>query len=619
MELFDPQQLADYEEDGMDLDNEADAEGEDEEDEEEDEIVKEVDVYFSQALADSLYLFQYPTRPHAFDEETRPSTGRIKPKTKRFELEIPLQTRSAFYNRERGEELGQGTDNAPIRGVFDYDDGTPAKLLDKQTLSSSILPSHANYMIGLIRNDELHLTPIATSLQLRPSLFYIDKISEKQAKRYEEDSLEANKRANPEYEEEAKVLSVVIKGPDDKDAIRKAAQAELQRKAEEEPWLPLSIHHSQSEESRLMVSKLYSLSPSDVDFVGTGKEYLDEINPSITAIRLDQQDVQLKQGFTLKEIGLLPLKDKMKALLMNGAFSTVMELLGDSFDERDALQALSQAAVLVRGTWIVRSELLYSGRALEARRWLLYMFQLSSHVSRSEFAEATRLPGAMATSMLSEIAVLEPSKGWSLKVGIDENFLMRYQALVMEQASVVQEEAVRAQQVLSSGATPSKGGNGVVMNGKSIAKDMPMELGTVDDQLKNFIGHLLSAHHLLSLDYITKAVYARAKESDVQGNLLVSATPQTIGEAVQELCTEIKGNWVRKVLNSPLVDPYRPIIMDLFRRQDIVQKKDAIEATRATLGKEVPLTTYMKIMHELATVKTSTGRWQLKESPVWKG
>lgn len=56
--------------------------------------------------------------------------------------------------------------------------------------------------------DELHLTPINTAIQLRPSLFYIDKITEKQNKRHEEDTLEANKRANPEYEEEAKVLSV---------------------------------------------------------------------------------------------------------------------------------------------------------------------------------------------------------------------------------------------------------------------------------------------------------------------------------------------------------------------------------------------------------------------------
>lgn len=141
--------------DVMDLDGEADAEWEPEEEEDagdEDTIVKEVDVYFAQELADSLYLFQYPTRPHSFDDITKPTTGRIKPKSKRFELEIPLQTRGQHYSRERGEELGHGTDNAPIRGMYDSDDETPAKLLDKQTLSSSLLPSNANYMVGLVKH-----------------------------------------------------------------------------------------------------------------------------------------------------------------------------------------------------------------------------------------------------------------------------------------------------------------------------------------------------------------------------------------------------------------------------------------------------------------------------------
>ncbi|TPX58612.1 hypothetical protein PhCBS80983_g02994 [Powellomyces hirtus] len=600
-----------------------------------DPIIKEIDVYFSQALADQLCLFQFPTRPHPFDDQTKPTVGRMKPNTKRFELEIPLQTRSPHYNKERGEELGQGTDNAPMRGVFDYDDSTPAKLLDKQTLSSSLLPSHANYMIGVIKDDEIHLTSIGTALQLRTSLYYIDKITEKQATRFEEDSLEANKRANPEYEEDAKVLSVTVKGPEDKDAIRKAAQVELQRKAEEEAWMPMSIYHADSEESHFIANSLLSANEVDVDFVTKTDSYLDEINPTISAMKLDDSNSQLKKGLTLNHIALLPLKDKLKALLMNAnvaKFSTITNVIPGEEDEDEFLAGLREAAVLVRGTWIVRSELLYSGHALEARRWLLYMFQRSQYVSRREFAELVRIPGPMATSMLSEIAVLEPS-GWTLKVTPDEVFVDKFEDIVMEQAAIVQREAEQASAAWeprqpklaagpsraarrtenAAGAKQAKARTAAKSN--VVTQSISVKGTNMEEQLDFFIYDLLVMHNVSSVQYITQAAHTRATETDLPGNLLGPVTDEDVLNSLEETCIEIRdGLWVRKEVKHPPTDQYRPIVIELFKTKDIVAKKEANEAAKAAVGKEIPLGPYSKIMHELATVK-SQGKWQLKQSP----
>ncbi|KAJ3180708.1 DNA-directed RNA polymerase III subunit RPC5 [Geranomyces variabilis] len=613
-------------------------------DQNDDPIIKEVDVFFSQELAQQLCLFQFPTRPHPFDEHTRPTTGRMKPATKRFELEIPLQTRSEHYNRERGEELGQGTDNAPMRGVFDYDESrAPAKLLDKQTLSSSLLPSQANYMVGVIKNDELHLTSIGTALQLRTSLFYIDKIAEKQATRVEEDSLEANKRANPEFEEEGKVLSVTVKGPEDKDAIRKAAQMELQRKAEEEAWMPMKIFHPGSEESQRAYDSLFATSDFDVDFITEPDTYLDDINPTVSALKLDDSNSQLKKGLTLTHIALLPLGDKLKALLMNAniaKFSTIVDVLsrGATLDEDKLLPALRDAAVLVRGAWIVRSELMYVGHALEARRWLLYMFQQNRHVSRRAFAELVRIPGPMATSMLSEIAMLEP-EGWTLKVLPDDVFLSQFRDVVVEQADVVKREAELAQSAWAPRAakissltgraarrTENAGAGAPQPTARApppgsttnvLTQSIAVKGANMEEQLDAFIYDLLVMHSVSSQEYIMHAVMARAYESDVHGNLLGAVAEEDILNSLEETCIEIRpALWVRKTLKHTQNDEFRPIVIELFKTRDVLSKKEVNEAAKAALGKEIPLGPYSKIMHEFATVRAA-GRWKLKSSPLW--
>ncbi|KAJ3163085.1 DNA-directed RNA polymerase III subunit RPC5 [Geranomyces michiganensis] len=635
---FDGRNADDGEDEGDDFaDEEGGAELDDPND---DPVIKEVDVFFSQELVQKLCLFQFPTRPHPFDEQTRPTAGRMKPATKRFELEIPLQTRSEHYNRERGEELGQGTDNAPMRGVFDYDEArAPAKLLDKQTFSSSLLPSQANYMVGVIKNDELHLTSIGTALQLRTSLFYIDKIAEKQATRVEEDSLEANKRANPEFEEEGKVLSVTVKGPEDKDAIRKAAQLELQRKAEDEAWMPMKIFHPGSAESQHAYESLFATSDFDVDFTTDPDKYLDDINPTVSTTKLDHSTSQLKKGLTLTHIALLPLKDKLKALLMNAniaKFSTIVDVLsrGATLDEDKLLPALREAAVLVQGAWVVRSELMYVGHALEARRWLLYMFQQNRHISRRAFAELVRIPGPMATSMLSEIAMLEP-EGWTLKVLPDDVFLSQFRDVVVEQAEVVKREAELAQSAWApraakissltgraarrtdntagpappppkARAPPSSSTTTNVLTQSIAVKGSSME-----EQLDAFIYDLLVMHSVSSQEYIMHAVMARAYESDVHGNLLGSVVEEDILNSLEETCIEIRpGLWVRKSLKHTQNDEFRPVVIDLFKTKDVLSKKEVNEAAKAALGKEIPLGPYSKIMHEFATVRAA-GRWIL--------
>lgn len=79
-----------------------------------------------------------------------------------------------------------------------------------------------------------------------------------------------------------------------------------------------------------------------MDFSSNQKSYLDEINPSLSAVkyvgilmvdpitqsnvysefficRLDD-GVKLKQGYALRDIRLLPVRERIKALLINGMY-----------------------------------------------------------------------------------------------------------------------------------------------------------------------------------------------------------------------------------------------------------------------------------------------------------
>ncbi|KAI8821517.1 Sin-like protein conserved region-domain-containing protein [Fimicolochytrium jonesii] len=622
--------------------------GQAEVDEDGDHIVKEIDVFFSHTLTDTLYLFQFPTRLHDFDEDNKPSVGRVKPKTKRFEIDIPLQTGSEYYNKERGEELGQGTDNAPMRGVYDYDDHTPKKLLEKQTLSSSLLPSQANYMVGVMKEDQLHLTPINMALQLRPSLYYIDKITEKQAARYQEDSVEANKRANPEYEEEAKILSVTIKGPEDKEGIRRAAQAELQRKAEEEAWQKMFIHHAESELSKKVIAQLYSTSEGDVDVTSTPAGYLNDLDPTFNAQSYDASHIKVRKGLTLTQIAKLTLAEKVKAILMNAnvaQFHTIAKMLGNitELDVEELLASLRAAAVLVRGVWIVRSELMYTDYALHARRWLLYMFQQSQYISRREFSDYVRIPGTMATSMLSEIAVLEAGKGWVLKVAPDEQFVADFDDVLVEQAMTVEAEAQEARllwepRVVKPAALPKAAAKAAAKRPPSAsaaakasaaasastqkpaakaqagpppaaapapapsappAANTPARGGTVHQHVVAAIANLYTENYVISGDYIASAVLAQD----------AGTTREDIVAATASFCVQIRDDlWVRKSVGHAQIDEFRPIIIDLFRSKDVIAKKEINEVTKAQKQCEVPVAPYSKIMHELSK-SVGGGRW----------
>ncbi|KAI8848359.1 hypothetical protein BC829DRAFT_433311 [Chytridium lagenaria] len=147
-------------------------------DEEEDYVVKEIPVFLSQQLADTLYLLQYPNRRQRVEA---PLAARFKPNGRRFEMDIHWRFPAVI---------------------------TRAKALDKILLSSHILPQAHSFFVGAVQ-DGISCYELESMVQMRPSLKYKDKIAEKEralTQRLQSDEAQIKK---PAGEEDARLFKDV--------------------------------------------------------------------------------------------------------------------------------------------------------------------------------------------------------------------------------------------------------------------------------------------------------------------------------------------------------------------------------------------------------------------------
>ncbi|KAJ3127295.1 DNA-directed RNA polymerase III subunit RPC5 [Physocladia obscura] len=481
--------------------NAADSIATDSEEQETDPVVQEIPVFLALSTT-GLVLIQHPTakRAHPLAEAT---TMRLKPLGQRFEVDIAINSNSQNYSVDSAEKLGRGIDNEDIATAYDKvkEDHT-TKLLDKYTLQSSVLPSSTGgqYLIGALRDDEFHLTPIAATIQLRPALKYLDKILEKEqaakAKIQEHEFNLENPNKKKEEAEERGVTVAARSIENDPEALRKAKELDEERKFAQEEWINLRLYNENSVESEEVYEKLFSLG-DELSFTYSKNDYLQSIGPKLSSTikqDFDGNKKNMKLNRCMDDISDLPLGDFLRSFMLSVhviPFSTIKELTEPRFDELDLVEELERIAVHVRdGIWVVRSELLYAGRVCEARRILLQLLARSADpISRYEVNRIAKLPHTMITNMFIEICArvsgvqtysgrnhvgsslyalgpggLRPASPerkidvydgdsemkWGLKAEADNVFCERWPDFVEKHLKIVEDEGERARHVLNS-------------------------------------------------------------------------------------------------------------------------------------------------------------------------
>ncbi|UJR21348.1 hypothetical protein I4U23_024441 [Adineta vaga] len=140
---------------------------------EDDELLYEVDVELRRT-AQSIYLFQYPIRPHyrSYDE-TSFTSARIKEKQSLVEMDLLIDSQSTNYYPARGKQFADSTNNENGKQFFNSD------RMDKQTIASTISSDGDRYFVGLFDTitRRLVLCPLKSIIQLRPQFNYLDTTS----------------------------------------------------------------------------------------------------------------------------------------------------------------------------------------------------------------------------------------------------------------------------------------------------------------------------------------------------------------------------------------------------------------------------------------------------------
>ncbi|CAB3224412.1 unnamed protein product [Arctia plantaginis] len=407
--------------------------------EEEDPVVQEIPVYLSQALADNLYIYQYPVRPANRDwKDVKVVNASVKPKNKMVRLEIGLDTYSDKYCESKGEQIAINTDGQQESSwhVKEKDKSQYFKrgIMDKIVYESSTpCAENDHYAVAVLQDKELHCTPIQGIIQMRPSYSYYDKQDKrKQDKNKNDDS--------DDEDNEPVAKQVTVKFARQETEVSKKAKEKsfetMSQRIADEFWYDALWKPSDTDHAELERLKLFSATTSDGSALTVrAREYIRDLVPPPPPDEADTAPTKIPSP-----------SDQIKDILLRAKLMTFNDLRAfvrtddGPISESALLSALSGAACCVRGLWAARSPDLYTRAApvpprlmCAARDHVLYLFTQHPYVDRRKIAAAVRLPAPQVLEIISSVAKFNERVGWELLIPPDTAFEAKYPDVVQRQ------------------------------------------------------------------------------------------------------------------------------------------------------------------------------------------
>lgn len=222
-----------------------------------DPVIQEFPIYFNSQIAENLHLYQYPTRsalyPFVDALETGIISSRAKLATGIVEVDVPL-SRNAYYDADKAAKW-QNLDTQTFGGVqkLCHEDG-----------------NLNNYMVGVFKDEELHVTPIKSIAQLRPQFKYVDRAIQSE----KEIANAMNKK--DDKSKEAKSVQVTAKAASD-NAPRYSAAIASRKAADEEPYVEIDWYDRDCDETWNMGDKLMSKNKQKLESDTSPHDYVSEL------------------------------------------------------------------------------------------------------------------------------------------------------------------------------------------------------------------------------------------------------------------------------------------------------------------------------------------------------
>ncbi|KAL1394578.1 hypothetical protein pipiens_003021 [Culex pipiens pipiens] len=411
-------------------------------DEEDDPVVEEIPVYLSKTLAENLYLLQYPVKAStATFDDGQVVNSCVKPINQQIKVDYALNTASKNYDSFKGEQFAIAADGKEKdrQQKPTFRSGT----MDKQSfLSSKPIEDVNRYMVCTLQDREIHATPLQGIASMRQMFSYFDKQDKRtKAEQKAEQDADAD-------EEELKQVTVKFARTEN-EKVRKAREKSfnyISKLESEEPWCETFWHAKTSTAAELERQKLFcggtgaggaSAREDPAALNVAPPEYLEML---ISKEKTDRNiDSMLPSRVVcMHKLKQMALVDQIKVILKDAkvlTFQQIMDLLPDRGLAADkVLRTLPLAGVLIRGNWVVQSEIMYpegsvsaingvpAEQMCKARDYILYRFTQSDHLERHQLALITQLPTEEIREILCSVARLNPDRTWSLLLPSNEEF-----------------------------------------------------------------------------------------------------------------------------------------------------------------------------------------------------
>ncbi|EGC38572.1 hypothetical protein DICPUDRAFT_148777 [Dictyostelium purpureum] len=559
------------------------------EDEDGDYVEHEIPVYLSQGLANNLYLFQYPLRqPWRPYDMTKLEELRIKPKQQKVEIDLSIDPETENYN---SDSMVKTT---------------------KYTLSSTTVSHRTNYAIGLMKNGELHLTPLQSIIQLRPQFKFFDDKWQEEKLRKKQDSKEEDEENEEEPE---KPPPIQFKKPGAKMA---AQQPNLIKQMEDsEQWIKVDLVDDEFNQD--LINHFEKLQCDDtinsIDYDLNEGQYFDLLCP----VQNDDQVWQPKKSYiqeteSLESIHKLKLAGQIKGIMTNGhvvPFSKIVQLLSPNVKrgvmEVDIIEELEKVAVLVRGRWVVKSFFVAKDQDLEYGRdyLLLEFYDHEDGIDKKEFCDKTKISFEDGRELLSKIADLNNvTRRWYLKKQPDEDFLYRNARILENSERYFEDHREEILNRVKEMASPNR--NSIFGFTKIPANYR--EGKTVEHQLLFLLYNIFKKSGVASIEFIKQSI-AHQREAKSDNNLLGQVNDKMVDDQLKKMATIVRYNYVLKSVGNIKIDKYRDIILEAFNKKVGLQRDDIIEFLKEKMENnyvDIPANTFSSIMNELATINGKT-------------
>ncbi|XP_075231012.1 RNA polymerase III subunit E isoform X2 [Lycorma delicatula] len=412
-----------------------------------DPVIEEVPVYLSHDLADHLFIYQYPVRPanNSFDNANIIKCS-IKPEHQEVSMEFAMDTQTNNYDISHGEQIALNVDGSREKPHQERCFQSP--LMDKTSLQSvKVLADIASTAVASFSGKHVVLSPLTGIISLQPSFPYLD-LTEKRARE------ELKERGSMDFsaieEEEDKDKQITVKfARQESERMKRARERSfnyLSMKSAEEPWYDTNYYPSTSRESEMERQKLQLSKERGEDETSSlclkPQQYIQNLLPSL------QEESWIipslpSNVLSLTAIKALPLSEQVRLILRDVkvmTFGQLSSLLVGCGDLVKLLRNVQQAAVLVLGNWVIRSDFLYPKESFStnngvpgeimarARDYVLYLLGEADgkYIDRRQIATILKLPPEELKEILVQVARPQPSKGWTFILPQDKDFIEKF-------------------------------------------------------------------------------------------------------------------------------------------------------------------------------------------------